>query len=78
MVTTRPPAKSEIGTLFMKHTFDEGIFCHTRLTELAQIPVLGRSESPGLAHRKTNTFDERGLTTAPGANYGVIKRTEFY
>lgn len=74
MATTRSPAEPEIGALFMKHTFDEGIFCHPRLTELAQIPVLGHSESPGLAHRKTNTFDERGLTAAPGAQLRRYKK----
>lgn len=78
MITTRSPTEPKICALFAKHTFDEAIRCHPRLTEPIQILALICSQSLSLAHRKTNTFNERGLAAAPRADNGIIKRAEFH
>jgi hypothetical protein len=78
MTTTGPPAEPEIGAFFAEYTFDERIrlHAHPRLTELAQLVALRHSQSFGFSHGQTDTFDKRGLTTAPGADHRVVKRTE--
>lgn len=78
MITTRSPAKPKIRPLFAKHTFDEAIRCHPRLAKPIEILALSRSQPLSLAHRKTYTFNERGLTAAPGAYNCIIKRAEFH